>query len=406
MITICAGIRERGASTSINFPRDPRVSNNPVKKRKPRLWLRLFLVLMLMAAIAGALGYKKFLQIQALDAQANQAPAAISVTVATAEKAQWKRQIIAIGTLVASQSVDITSEVAGVVRSIKFQSGEEISKMALMVELDNRSEMAALALAKTRFNADQRQHKRLLKLKDQAFVTQTDIDAQAALVEVAEARINVAKAELSKKSLYAPFSGKLGIRQVDIGEYIAPGTTVVSLQTLDNLFLDFTLPERNFKDLAVGQSISFKVRSYPDRNFKARVQTWNPELDASTRNISIRATVNNRKRLLAPGMFAQMKVGSKQRQAVVTLPETSIFYNIYGEAVYVLEESDTTDAALAPDYRLAARQVQVAYRNNGVVGISDGVDAGDIVVTSGQLKLYPSLRVVIVDDVPEFKARN
>lgn len=406
MITICAGVRERGASTSINFPRDPRVSNNPVKKRKPRLWLRLFLVLMLMAAIAGSLGYKKFLQLQALDAQADQAPAPISVTVATAEQARWKRQIIAIGTLVASQSVDITSEVAGVVRSIKFQSGEEISKLALMFELDNRSEMAALELAKTQFNADQRQHKRLLKLKDQAFVTQTDIDAQAALVEVAGARINVAKAELSKKSIFAPFSGKLGIRQVNIGEYIAPGTTVVSLQSLDNLFLDFTLPERNFKDLTVGQSISFKVRSYPDRSFKARVQTWNPELDANTRNISIRATVGNRKRLLAPGMFAQMKVGSKQRQSVVTLPETSIFYNIYGEAVYVLEESEPTDAALGPDYRLAARQVQVAYRNNGVVGISDGVDAGDIVVTSGQLKLYPSLRVVIVDDVPEFKASN
>ena len=382
------------------------MSNNLEKTRKPRLWLRLFLVLLLLAAIAGALGYKKFLQLQELGAQGSQAPAPISVTVATAEKAQWKRQIIAIDTLVASQSVDITSEVAGVVRSIEFQSGEEINKMALMVELDNRSEMAKMALAKTQFNADQRQYKRLLKLKDQAFVTQTDIDAQAALVEVAEAQINVAKAELSKKSIFAPFSGKLGIRQVDIGEYIAPGTTVVSLQSLDSLFLDFTLPERNFKDLAIGQSIKFKVRSYPERSFNAKVQTWNPELDANTRNISIRSIVNNRKRLLAPGMFAQMKVGSKQRQSVITLPETSIFYNIYGEAVYILEKPENTensDAALDPDYRLAARQVQVAYRSNGVVGISGGIDAGDIVVTSGQLKLYPSLRVAIVDDVPEYK---
>ena len=363
-------------------------------------------MLLLIAAIAGGLGYKKFLQLQVLEAQGGQAPAPISVTVATAEDAQWNRQIIAIGTLVANQSVDITSEVAGVVDSINFESGEEIEKTDLMIELDNRSEMATLELARTQFNADQRQYKRLLKLKDQAFVTQTDIDAQASLVEVAEAQINVAKAELSKKRIFAPFSGKLGIRQVDIGEYIAPGTTIVSLQSLDQLFLDFTLPETNYKDLEIGQSIQFKVRSYPQQVFKAKVQTWNPVLHANTRNISIRAVVNNRKRLLAPGMFAQMTVGSKRREAVVTLPETSIFYNIYGEAVYILEAAEGGDETLPVDYRLAARQVQVAYRNEGVVGISGGIVAGDIVVTSGQLKLYPSLRVAIVDDVPEFEASN
>jgi len=382
------------------------VSNNSATEHKPRLWLRLFLVLLLIAAIAGGLGYKKFLQLQVLEAQGGQAPAPISVTVATAEDAQWNRQIIAIGTLVANQSVDITSEVAGVVDSINFESGEEIEKTDLMIELDNRSEMATLELARTQFNADQRQYKRLLKLKDQAFVTQTDIDAQASLVEVAEAQINVAKAELSKKRIFAPFSGKLGIRQVDIGEYIAPGTTIVSLQSLDQLFLDFTLPETNYKDLEIGQSIQFKVRSYPQQVFKAKVQTWNPVLHANTRNISIRAVVNNRKRLLAPGMFAQMTVGSKRREAVVTLPETSIFYNIYGEAVYILEAAEGGDETLPVDYRLAARQVQVAYRNEGVVGISGGIVAGDIVVTSGQLKLYPSLRVAIVDDVPEFEASN
>jgi membrane fusion protein (multidrug efflux system) len=132
--------------------------------------------------------------------------------------------------------------------------------------------------------------------------------------------------------------------------------------------------------------------------------TWNPELDASTRNISIRAVVDNRKHLLAPGMFADMNVRSRREVSVLTIPETAIFYNIYGEAVYVLERAETADGKAEPNYRLAARQIDVTYRSKGVAGVTSGLDAGDVVVTAGQLKLYPSLPVKIVDDVPEYKS--
>ena len=361
---------------------------------------------MLVLALVGALGYKKYQQIQEQIAQGSQVPPPISVTAATAEATQWQRRIKAIGTLVAFQGVNVTTEVSGVITSINFDSGKEIKENSLLVELDNRTETANLESARARFDAADSQYRRLLKLKDQSFVTSNEIDKQASLVDIGKAEIRVAEVALAKKQIFSPFSGKLGIREVDLGQYVAPGDTIVTLLSLDKLYLDFTLPEVNFRDLVIDQSIEFKVRSYPEELFTAQVESWNPQLDANTRNIAIRAVVDNRKRLLAPGMFADMNVRSRNKVAVLTVPETAIFYNIYGEAVYILENQPASDGGSEADFRLAARQVDVAYRSDGLAGVKSGLEAGDIVVTSGQLKLYPSLRVAIVKDVPEFKAAN
>ncbi len=381
-----------------------RVIEQSTNAAKPRLWLRLIVVILLLVTITAALAYKKNLQIQEQIAQGSQLPPPISVTVALAQPDTWNRRIRAVGTLVAFQGVDITTEESGIVTAINFKSGDEVEAGTLLIDLDNRTEMANLESARAQFEADNSQYQRLLKLKDQSFVTKNDIDTQQSLVDISEARINVAKTALSKKRIYAPFSGRLGIRQVDLGEYVAPGGVIVTLLSLDRLYLDFTLPESNFKDLVRDQLIEFKVRSYPERTFSARVETWNPQLDANTRNITIRAIVDNRERLLAPGMFADMQVRSRRQASVLTVPETSIFYNIYGEAVYILEKPEATENDPDPDYRLAARQVEVAYRAAGVAGIESGIVDGDMVVTSGQLKLYPNLRVAIVDDVPEFQS--
>ena len=256
--------------------------------------------------MSSALGYKKFLQIQDQIAMGSQEPPPISVTVAEATNAQWNRKVKAIGTLVAIQGVDITTEISGIVKSINFESGDEVELDTLLIELDNRTERANLESAKAQYESDNSQYQRLLKLKDQSFVTRNDIDTQASLVNIADAQVSVARTALAKKRIYAPFSGKLGIRQVDIGEYVAPGTPIVTLLSLDQLYLDFTLPERYFTDLEIGQPIRFRLRPYPGQEFSARVETWNPELDADTRNIAVRALVDNRQRLLAPGMFADM----------------------------------------------------------------------------------------------------
>jgi membrane fusion protein (multidrug efflux system) len=206
---------------------------------------------------------------------------------------------------------------------------------------------------------------------------------------------------IKKRTINAPFSGQLGIRQVDEGEYIAPGIYLVTLQSIDSLYLDFTLPERNFNDLAVGQSLYFSVSSYPDTLFEGSIQAWDPSLDDNTRTVSARALVDNKDRRLAPGMFAEINVQSANNVSVVTVPETAIFYNIYGEAVYILEESEAKDGGV--EYILAAKQVKVLYRANDVAGIVTGLAAGEQVVTSGQLKLYPSLKVVATDDPPPYQ---
>jgi membrane fusion protein (multidrug efflux system) len=370
--------------------------------RKPRLWLWLLLVLLLVAAIVGSLAYQKFLQIQQQIAQGSQVPPPISVTVATAKAATWETRVAAIGSLVAFQGVNVTTEVSGVITAITFDSGNTIAKNKLLVELDNRTEMANLEAARARLASDNSQYQRLLKLKDKSFVTKNDIDTQAALVDISEAEVRIAQVALDKKRIYSPFSGKLGIRQVDLGEYVAPGDNIVTLLSLDKLYLDFTLPEANFNDLVDNQSLEFKVRSYPDQLFSARVEAWNPQLDVNTRNVAIRAIVDNPKGLLAPGMFADISLSSQRQVAVMTVPETSIFYNIYGEAAYVLELQPASEGSSEPDYRLAARQIDVLYRRDGIAGVLSGLQADDIVVTSGQLKLYPSLRVSIVDDVAEF----
>ena len=362
------------------------------------------MVLLLLAALGGALGYKKFMQIQQQITQGSQAPPPISVTVATAQKEQWERQVKAIGNLVAFQGVDITTEVSGIITKINFDSGNEVKGGTLLVELDNRTETANLASAQAQLDADDSQYQRLLKLKDQSCVTKNDIDTQASLVNISKAQVRVAEVALAKKKIYAPFSGKLGIRQVDLGEYVTPDTNIVTLLSFDKLYLDFTLPEGKFKDLIIDQEIEFRVRAYPGEVFSARVEIWNSQLDTSTRNISVRAVVDNRNRLLAPGMFADMNVRSKRKISVLTIPETAIFYNIYGEAVYILEKSEAADGTEEANYRLAARQVDVTYRSKGAAGVTSGLDEGDIVVTAGQLKLYPSLPVTIVDDVPEFQS--
>ncbi len=360
------------------------------------------MVLLLVAAIVAALGYQKYLQIQQQIAQASAPQPPISVTVATAEADQWDSRVRAIGSLVAFQGVDVTTEASGVITSINFDSGNSIEQGTLLVELDNRTEVANLEAARARLESENSQYQRLLKLKGQAFVTNNDVDTQAALVDIAEAEVRVAEVALAKKRIYAPFSGKLGIRQVDLGEYVAPADNIVTLLSLDSLYLDFTLPENNFNDLVIDQPLEFRVRSYPQRTFSAKVEAWNPQLDVSTRNVAVRAIVDNRKRLLAPGMFADITLYSQRRQPVLKVPETAIFYNIYGEAAYVLEKPAASDDDPEPDYRLAARQLDVLYRRDGVAGVLSGLQEGDLVVTSGQLKLYPNLRVSIVDDVAEY----
>ena len=392
--------------------------NTAIPEDKPKLRLRLLLVIVVLLLIAAALGYKKYLQIQEQIAFGSAPVPPTSVTVATVQVDEWQSRLKAIGTLVASQGIDISSEVTGIIKELNFKSGQTIEKGDLLLSLNNEIEQAALTTAQAQYSSANNQYQRSLKLKNKKFVTENELDQQRWAANSAQSQVASAQAALDKKNIHVPFSGKLGIRNVDLGDYVSPGTKLVTLQDVDTLYLDFSLPERNFTQLATQQPVRFKVRSYPDQAFEGKIQAWDPNLDVNTRNVNVRAIVKNNDGLLAPGMFTEIDVQGTDDVRVSTIPETSIFYNIYGEAVYVLEkpepekaqESEVDSDQIEPNkpevFILAARQVKVLYRENGVAGVAEGLNEGETVVTAGQLKLFPSLKVVITDDVPSGDQAN
>lgn len=373
-----------------------------IKTKKPDLLLRLFVLILFLGVIIAGLGYYKMkVQIPQLIAQRQAVPPPTNVTVAIAEEAIWNAQLKTIGTLIASKGINVSSEVAGVIQNIEFDSGQEVKRGDVLLTLGDEAETTTLKSALASYKSANNQYQRSLKLKSQKFVTENDLDIQASALSIAQAQIDAARVAIKKRTIKAPFSGQLGIRQVDEGEYIAAGTHLVTLQSVDALYLDFTLPERNFNDLAVGQPLYFSVSSYPDTVFEGSIQAWDPSLDDNTRTVRARALVDNKDRWLAPGMFAEINVQSANNVKVVTVPETAIFYNIYGEAAYVLEETEGKDGTI--EHILAAKQIKVLYRANDLAGIVSGLAAGEQVVTSGQLKLYPSLKVVATDDPPPYQ---
>ncbi len=337
-------------------------------------------------------------------AQSSTAPPATNVSVAEAKPEKWNDRIKAIGSLVAYQGVDLTSEVSGIVNKINFKSGQQVKSGDVLLSLNGDIELSAVNAAKAQRLSAKSQYKRTKKLKGKKFVSEFELDDIRSKLDVAESSLQQAVVALDKKTIKAPFSGNLGITNVDVGDYVFPGNKIVTLQDVDKLYLDFNLPERFYKDIIKGQTVRFEVRSYPEQIFEGKVIAWDPMLHATTRNVKLRALVENQDKKLAPGMFAEINLVSNKQKSVLVIPETAVFYNIYGEAVYVLSKPKSKDdTANTPDneknkkqeYILESSKVEVLYRQDGVAGVIKGLMPQDLVVTSGQLKLYPGLKVHI-----------
>jgi membrane fusion protein, multidrug efflux system len=373
-------------------------------QRKPSIILRLFLVVLLVAAIVGVLAYIKIVQIGELTAQAAKSPPAIKVEVEVVKPQNWQSKIKAVGSLVAVAGVDLTSETSGTIVELNFQSGQKVAKGDVLLTLEHSEELARVKSAEAQLESSESQYKRTLKNKK--YVSELDLDGIKAKLDAARASFEVVNAALAKKTIKAPFSGTLGISQVEVGDFLSPGKVIVNLANTERLYVDFTLPERFYKEIAKGQELDFRVTSYPDKTFRATVVAWNPEINKSTRTAEVRAIADNQSGLLAPGMFAEIELIGSSSVEVLSVPETAIFYNIYGEAIYVLKagsdaKSDTSGAngkSAADSYILESRKVEVLYRKDGKAGVVSGLKVDDKVVTSGQLKLYPGLKVVPVAD--------
>jgi membrane fusion protein (multidrug efflux system) len=317
-----------------------------------------------------------------------------TVSTVTAATEDWQPQIEAVGSLRAVNGADLAFEVSGIVKELHFNSGDDVAAGQVLVTLradDDSAKLSALqataGLSEINYQRDQEQ----FKIKA---VSQATLDADAANLKNAKAQVAEQEAVVNKKTLRAPFAGHLGVRAVDIGQYISAGTAVVTLQALDPIYADFFLPQQVLNQIRLEQAVTIKVDTYPNQDFAGAITAINPKVDPATRNVQVRATLKNPDRRLLPGMYASVSIAAGDKQRYVTLPQTAVTYNPYGETVYVVDDKGQ-DPQGRP--QLSARQIFVTAgpKRGDQVAILSGVEQGQTVVTAGQIKLHNGTPVMI-----------
>lgn len=353
---------------------------------------RLVLVLLGLSIVLGGIFGWKYRQGQATAALASMPPPPATVASADVREETWQPYLFAVGSLVATHGILVTNEVAGKVSEIRFESGQRVNAGDVLLQLEDSVDQADLAglLAERRL-AELQYRRRANLLKDQS-VSRSEYDEAKARLENAEAQLASKRAVIQKKRIKAPFAGWLGIRRVDLGEYLAPGADIVPLESFAQIFVDYSLAERHFAQLAPGQKVEIEVQAYPEQIFEGRISALNPGIDPGTRSVRVRATLDNPDGRLRPGMFAQVRTALPARQQVVTLPQTAITYNPYGDAVFVIQQQD---GGLA----VQRRQVRTGEVRGGRVEVVAGLQPGERVVRAGQVKLRNGQSVQIDNSV-------
>ncbi len=353
--------------------------------------LRFILMLAVLGLVFGGIFSWKQQQWEQMAAQRGE-PQPATIAAARVRTDNWQPRLHAVGSLVATQGIDVTNEVPGQVEAIHFSSGQQVEQGDLLLELDDsvdradlQGAMAQRRLAEVRFN-------RVRDLLKRDAVSQADYDEARANLDNAIARVTSQRELLQKKQIRAPFSGRLGIRQVDVGEYLAPGSPIVPLQALDPIYVDYSLPERELSQISAGQALTVIVKAWPDRVFRGEITAINPGIDPETRNVRLRGSIDNPDRLLRPGMFAEVDTLLPVRRSVLTLPRTAITYATYGESVFLIEEKN---GGLVVN----RRQINTGEVRNGRVEIISGLEVDDRVVSAGQVKLRNGQRVRIDNSV-------
>lgn len=388
---------------------------------------RMIIMLILVGILFGAVfGFKWFIGQKITETFDNMAMPPAAITVAEATRQRWTERLEAIGTLQAVNGTDVTTEAAGVVSAIRFESGQAVRKGDVLVQLDTATEAATLRSieASLRLAVVQRDRFRELFARNQA-VARADVDQRESEAARLEAEVNAQRALIARKTIRAPFDGVLGIRRINLGQYLNPGDPIVSLQSLDPIHINFNLPEQQLGALQVGQSVSIAVDSLPGREFTGTVTAIEPEVDASTRNFVLQATLDNPEQVLRPGTFARVSAQVGEASDAIVIPQTAVSFNPYGNTVYVVNEArapdgqasapvdvrpapeapaaEGGDAAPAqpagPQLTVTQRFVRTGATRGDLVVVTDGLEAGERVATSGLLKLRNDATVVINDAV-------
>ncbi|HEY4891775.1 MAG TPA: efflux RND transporter periplasmic adaptor subunit [Reyranella sp.] len=348
---------------------------------------RMLVMLVLVGAVLGGVfGFKTFVDEKVKEFMAGAGNPPQTVSTAQAAITQWQPQLEAVGSLRAVRGADLSLEVPGVVEEINFQSGDEVQVGAVLLRLRGDDEIAKLESLEAVARLSQITYDRDVKQLRAQAISQAVVDNDEANLRNNKAQVAQQKAIVDKKILRAPFAGQLGIRQVDLGQYLGAGTAIVTLQSLTPIYVDFLLPQQAFDQIKVGQTVAAKVDAYPGKAFAGAITAINPRVDAATRNVQVRVTLDNADHKLLPGMYATVDIDTGAPQHLVTLPQTAISYNPYGNLVYLVDDKGK-DAAGKP--LLIARQtfVTTGATRGDQVSILKGVKEGDVVVTGGQMKL-------------------
>ena len=365
--------------------------------RRGLLW-RLVLVLLLLGLVGGGLWFFNEFRKQAIsDFFAGNVPPPTPVAAVAAEVGPLPQFLGGIGTVAAIRQVDVAPEVSGRVVEINFEPGSTVQAGEPLVQLNDAPERADLANYRAQETLAEANLGRTQQLARSDYATRATLDQNQALLEQARAGIARTEALIAQKQVKAPFGGQLGIRQVELGQFVDPGTSLVSLTDLDRLYINFTVPEQARAAIHAGQAVEIAVDAYPGRTFAAELTTIEPQIDPGTRTIRLQATMANPDRLLLPGMFANARLVLPPREEVVTVPETAVLRTLYGDSVFIVRV-DGQSAGGQPQERAEQVFVRTGEVTGGRTVITEGVKAGDLVVASGQLKLQNGAPVRVVED--------
>jgi membrane fusion protein (multidrug efflux system) len=367
-------------------------------KRKPFWKYVLFFLgaLILFAAMVSALGFVKFTQIEALIAKAKSgafAPPPTAVTTEVAKRTQWRPTLESVGTVMAVNGVTVSTDLAGIVRDIAFDSGNKVRAGDLLVHLDTTQEEAQLHQAESDRDLAAITLKRDKDLLEKHAIAQSDYDnAQSAFLRT-QAAVDQFKALIARKTLRAPFDGVVGIRQVNLGQYLKEGDPVVTLQAFDPIYVNFSLPQQDLAKISVGEPVALKVDAFGDRAFHGKITAINSLVDQATRNVQIQATLPNPDWQLRPGMFAKVSVLMSNMQNVIAVPATAIHYAPYGDSIFVISQlKDQTGKA----YRGVREQfIKLGQSRGDMIAVTSGLEPGDEVVTSGVFRLRNGMPVIV-----------
>ncbi len=356
-----------------------------------RLKVGIAIVIVIGALVA--LGGIKFLQFQTLMAAGKsfaQPPETVSSAVVKEEK--WQATLSAIGSVTAAQGVTVTTEVAGLIRDITFESGAVVAKGDLLLRLDTSSEDAQLRAIKAQVDLARINLERSKKLREENMVPQADLDTAEATMKQSQANADAIQAVIDKKTIRAPFAGRLGIRQVNLGQYLDAGKPIVSLQSLTPIYADFSLPQQELARLKTGLRVRLAIDAFPDRQFEGELTAINPDLDSSTRSVGLRATFENADASLRPGMYTRVEVLLPEESNVLVIPLTSVLNDPYGESVYVIE-SNTTVPGATPSLTVRRQIVRTGRTRGDFITVEAGLKAGEKIASSGVFKLRPGMSV-------------